>query len=470
MTDTQPNTALLPGIEAGLSAIRAWESAFLPGFEADETLCLDPARLQALIVELGERLQDNYPFFHPLYAGQMLKPPHPAAMIAYLTAMQINPNNHALDGGPATARMEREAVAALAESFGFETHLGHLTASGTIANLEALWIARELHPGKVIAFSEQAHYTHARACELLRVESVSVASTPQGRMDVGALETALQTGTIGTVVVTLGTTALGALDPLAEILALKERYDFRIHIDAAYGGYYHLLGRSDPTLSVFRHIPQVDSLVIDPHKHGLQPYGCGCVIFRDPAVTAIYRHESPYTYYTGAGYTGPGLAHLGEISLECSRSGAAAAALWMILHCFPLQADMGMGAILRKTRQAALAFAEGLGQSGHFRLLLPPELDIVAYFPQAESTSEISTHSQAIFEAGMQSREHPLFAALLNVSAAQFQALHPSIAVDSEQVTLLRSCLMKPEHLTWVPTLLSNLNTLHAQVTGKMLV
>ena len=60
---------------------------------------------------LHERLRENYPFFHPRYVGQMLKPPHPAAVIGYVSAMLINPNNHALDGGPATARMEKEVVA-----------------------------------------------------------------------------------------------------------------------------------------------------------------------------------------------------------------------------------------------------------------------------------------------------------------------------------------------------------------------
>ena len=62
--------------------------------------------------ELRDRLRNNYPFFHPRYVGQMLKPPHPAAVIGYLSTMLINPNNHALDGGPATAQMEKEVVTA----------------------------------------------------------------------------------------------------------------------------------------------------------------------------------------------------------------------------------------------------------------------------------------------------------------------------------------------------------------------
>ena len=64
----------------------------------------------AAIAELAERLQNTYPYPDPMYAGQMLKPPAPVAWAAYATAMLLNPNNHALDGGPATAELEREAV------------------------------------------------------------------------------------------------------------------------------------------------------------------------------------------------------------------------------------------------------------------------------------------------------------------------------------------------------------------------
>src|SRR5262249_57115619 len=102
-----------------------------------------PARADPLLLVSDERFADAFgeltagrrttsPFFPPCYAGQMLKPPHPAAVAGYLAAMLINPNNHALDGGPATGEMEKEVVAALAAMFGLDTHLGHLTTSGTI--------------------------------------------------------------------------------------------------------------------------------------------------------------------------------------------------------------------------------------------------------------------------------------------------------------------------------------------------
>ncbi|MDX2121284.1 MAG: aspartate aminotransferase family protein, partial [Gemmatimonadota bacterium] len=116
------------------------------------TTAPDP-RLAAILMETAERLHDNYPYFHPLYAGQMLKPPHPVARLAYMLALGINPNNHALDGGRASSAMEKEAVAAIAAMLGWPTHLGHLTGGGTMANLEALWVAGQLRPGARIVAS-----------------------------------------------------------------------------------------------------------------------------------------------------------------------------------------------------------------------------------------------------------------------------------------------------------------------------
>lgn len=112
--------------------------------------------------QAAERMHDNYPYAHPLYAGQMLQPPHPVARMAYAMSMWINPNNHALDGGRASSAMELECIAALGDMFGFEQPLGHLCGGGTMANLEALWVAGRLHPGKTIVASSQSHYTHSR--------------------------------------------------------------------------------------------------------------------------------------------------------------------------------------------------------------------------------------------------------------------------------------------------------------------
>src|SRR6266508_3578520 len=211
-------------------------------YPAAQAAQVDQQRLAAAWAEYTGRLQDNYPFFHPRYAGQMLKPPHPVAIAGYLAAMTINPNNHALDGGPATGAMEKEVVRELAAMFRLPGDtLGHLTSSGTIANLEALWVARQLHPGRAVAHSQDAHYTHERMCEVLGMQSVPVPADDAGRMDLDALEAVLRGGRVGTVVLTAGTTGLGALDPIQEALDLRDRYGCRLHVDAGYGGGFTLL-------------------------------------------------------------------------------------------------------------------------------------------------------------------------------------------------------------------------------------
>src|SRR5215467_2168337 len=211
-------------LERAMDGIAAWEARWRP-FERSAAFDVDASRAAAAIDELVARLHDNYPFFHPDYAGQMLKPPHPIALVAYLAAARINPNNHALDGGPATAKMEREAVAQLAAMFGYGAgHLGHLTSSGTIANLEALWVASRLQPGKAVAFSSEAHYTHARMCELLGIATRVFPVDSCGKMDVEALARQSSGEDIGTVVVTAGATATGAIDPAHDVVRLaRER-------------------------------------------------------------------------------------------------------------------------------------------------------------------------------------------------------------------------------------------------------
>jgi glutamate/tyrosine decarboxylase-like PLP-dependent enzyme len=397
------------------------------------------AEQRRALAELAERLDNTYPYPDPRYAGQMLKPPHPLAWAAYATTMLLNPNNHALDGGPATARMEREAVAQLAGMFGLDPHLGHLTSSGTIANLEALWAARRLAPDAVIVSGANAHYTHPRMAEVIGARHETVAEDELGRLEPQALAGRLEAGGVGTVVATLGTTSLGALDDVETIADLCAQHGARLHVDAAYGGFFALVaGAADGVRGgPFAAAVRADSIVIDPHKHGLQPYGCGCVLFADPAVGRLYAHDSPYTYFTSDDL------HLGEISLECSRAGAAAAALWTTLRAFPLSAD-GLGAFLSPARRAALALAERLRADERLALVVEPELDIVCPFARVPSASAISAASDAAFDALAERGWH---VAKLRVDTAWLRRSHGWIEPDAETTTVLRCCLMKPEHL-----------------------
>src|ERR687887_108746 len=371
-------------LDAYLEAARRFAEGFQARwgpFEPHPASQVDPGRLAAAWADYCERLDDNYPFFHPRYAGQMLKPPHPVAVAGYLAAMMINPNNHALDGGPATGQMEKEVVRELAAMFGLPGDaLGHLTSSGTIANLEALWVARQLAPGRAVAHSQDAHYTHGRMCEVLGVESVPVPVDGAGRMDLDALEGVLRAGRVGTVVLTAGTTGLGAVDPI------------------------------------------------------------------DQAVGRLYRHDSPYTYFTSDEL------HLGEISLECSRAGAAAGALWLTLRVLPLRGEEGLGPLLAAGLRAARSWAELLEASPRLCLLQPPELDIVAFWPRRASCQAVDAASAAVLRAAM-GDEAPVYLSTLRLAAGRLRAADPELAADAEAARVLRSVLMKPEHEGYVETL-----------------
>ena len=399
-------------------------------------------RMAEVLGAAAEKLQNNFPYFHPLYAGQMLKPPHPVARIAYALAQWINPNNHALDGGRASSAMEKEAVAELARMFGWAEHLGHLTSGGTMANLEALWVAGQLAPKKTIVASEQSHYTHKRISGVLHLPFEAIPCDARGRISVEALENRLVKGGVGAVVATVGTTATGSVDPLEEILDLGKKYHVRVHADAAYGGYFALAGNlSGETRAAFDRLGQADSIVIDPHKHGLQPYGCGCVIFRDLAVGRLYKHESPYTYFTSEEL------HLGEISLECSRAGASAVALWSTQKLLPLVRNGEFAKGLESCREAALDLYERLRGDKRFITAFPPELDIVVFAPRAASVTEASLLARKVFDAAA---TRDLHLAVAELPTEFFAADMNGMKGDRPTLTCLRSVLMKPAHREWV--------------------
>ena len=437
-------------LEAALEHLRAG-FAELP--DLDDTFPLSPTgrggqRVREVLTEVAERLKDNYPYFHPLYAGQMIKPPHPVARLAYALAQWINPNNHALDGGRASSAMEKEAVAEIARMVGWDTHLGHLASGGTVANLEALWVAGRLHPGKAIVASTQAHYTHQRISGVLGLAFETIPCDWRGRLDPAALERRLAAGGVSTVVATIGTTATGSVDPLPAILELRERFGFRLHADAAYGGYFGLAANlSAETRRTYERLREVDSIVIDPHKHGLQPYGCGCVLFHDPTIGRFYKHDSPYTYFSSTEL------HLGEISLECSRPGAAAVGLWATQRLFPLVADGEFARGLAAGRKAALTLYERLKEDRRFVTAAPPELDILVWAPRAARVSDAAARARQIFVEA--ARRH-LHLALAELPVEFFDL--GRMERDRPTLTCLRSVLMKPEHREWVDRIWSVLD------------
>ena len=244
------------------------------------------------------------------------------------------------------------------------------------------------------------------------------------------------------VVATMGSTGFGYVDPLPTILELREQHGFRVHADAAYGGYFTLAESVRPEVQQsYQCLEHVNSIVIDPHKHGLQPYGCGCVLFRDPADGRFYKHDSPFTYFSSDEL------HLGEISLECSRPGAAAVALWATHRLLPPVPGGAFAADLDRCLHAAQEFHAQLSDSELFHPIMAPDLDIVVYAADASDTAEASKRASAIFDFAA---EEDLHLALIDLPSAIITHFIPEMTAESETVTCLRSVLMKPEHIDWL--------------------
>ena len=262
---------------------------------------------------------------------------------------------------------------------------------------------------------------------------------------------------IGTLVATIGTTATGSIDPLPEILKLREQYGFRVHLDSAYGGYFKLAENlSTETADAYERFNEADSIVVDPHKHGLQPYGCGCILFRDPAVGRFYKHDSPYTYFSSSEL------HLGEISLECSRAGATAVGLWATQKLLPLVKGGEFARGLQRGRDAALALWEKIRADERFITGFPPELDIIIWAPRAGSVSTASEMARRMFAAA---EEKGLYLALANLPV-EFFDLPDGMQRNAETITCLRSVLMKPEHGDWVDQIWSIIEQVADEITA----
>ena len=412
------------------------ELADLPAFSPPR---VDADGLATVLNDVAARLAADDPYFHPLYAAQMQQPPHAVARLAYALALWTNPNSHAPAGGRASAEMEREAVAGIARMIGWESFAGHLCGGGTLANTEALWVASRAHPGVIVA-SAASHYSHARMSGVLGVTFETIATDRLLRIDADALAARLARGGVGTVVATIGTTATGSVDALRPILALRERYGFRLHLDAAYGGYFCLADNlADETRASFALLAHADSIVVDPHKHGLQPYGVSCALFREPDEGRYFSDvRSPCAL-------GDDDVPAHENGFECSRPGASAVALWATMRLLPPIADGEFAAMLRASRAAALTLHAKLVADERFIAPLEPDLDIVVWTVRAADADEASALAR---EVRVECANRHVHLSLAELPSRVFGDAPFSGA--REYTIALRATLMKADHFAWV--------------------
>jgi aspartate 1-decarboxylase len=275
--------------------------------------------------------------------------------------------------------------------------LGAFCSGGTVANITALWIARNRllkadgnfngvnregmlkalrHYGFddiAILVSERGHYSLGKAVDLLgigRDNIISIATTADNKVDVEAMRLAAKTLAsknikVMAIVGVAGTTETGNIDPLTELAALAQELDCHFHVDAAWGGasllskkYRHLL----------KGIELADSVTIDAHKQMYVPMGAGMVLFKDPELANAIVHHAEYILRVGS-------KDLGSQTLEGSRPGMA-----MIVHaCLQIIGLEGYEILINNSLEKARYFSELIKQAPDFELITEPELCILTY-------------------------------------------------------------------------------------------
>jgi len=275
--------------------------------------------------------------------------------------------------------------------------LGAFCSGGTVANLTALWVARNnllkadgdfkgiareglfnalKHygcDGLAILVSERGHYSLKKSADILGIGQDSVIAIPTdefNKIDCQKLREKCQELTdknikILSIVGVAGTTETGNIDPLDRIADIAEEYSCNFHVDAAWGGATLL---SEKHRSLLKGIERADSVTIDAHKQMYVPMGAGLVVFKNPAAVAAIEHHAEYILRKGS-------KDLGSHTLEGSRSGMA----MLVYASLHIISRPGYEMLINQSIEKANYFADLIEQHQDFELITRPELCLLTY-------------------------------------------------------------------------------------------
>jgi glutamate/tyrosine decarboxylase-like PLP-dependent enzyme len=326
------------------------------------------------VLELCEELKGSVLCSSPLYAGHMhfdLSRAHYDGLIA---GVRFQQNNCSPEASPVTSVYEANFIRSTSAAFGYDPEIssGYISTGGTTSNLQALWIARKKAKAagknpKYVAASSEVHYSVPKACDMLGLEVLNFETTP-----LPVLSGFARAGELACVVVTLGRTETGVVEPVSVWSEWCLSENVWCHVDAAYGGYF-VYAMSSPLLSAeakqaFAAVRNADSLTFDPHKMGFAPFGAGGFLLKS-------REDWRWTSVGAVAYCG---LDISRSTVEGSRSGAMATSVWFgHKEMEPLYPSL-----YHRVLEGVEAFKASIGASLHFEVVPGTDLGMVLFKPK----------------------------------------------------------------------------------------
>ncbi|RUO30192.1 putative pyridoxal-dependent aspartate 1-decarboxylase [Aliidiomarina sanyensis] len=275
--------------------------------------------------------------------------------------------------------------------------LGAFCSGGTIANITALWVARNnlLAPSDqfagvsaeglpaglqyygynrlVILVSERGHYSLSKAADVLGIGRKNIIAVPtdaENRIQIDALrriadEVEQGGGRVMAIVGIAGTTETGHVDPLNEMADIAQSLEAHFHVDAAWGGATLMSEKHRPLL---HGIERADSVTIDAHKQMYVPMGAGMVLFKDPALVNAIEHHAEYVIRRGS-------KDLGSHTIEGSRPGMA----MLVYSALHVMGRRGYELLINTSIDKAHFFAGFIERQPDFEVVTHPELCLLTY-------------------------------------------------------------------------------------------
>lgn len=241
------------------------------------------------------------------------------------------------DSFAGTHQLEREVLQVLAVDIfkctdGFD---GYIATGGTEANIQALWVYRNLYKREfnakqeeiVVIYSEDSHYSMPKGANILNLDTAIIAvdfltrEIKEDDLEEIIIKLKEEGKKYFIVVANMGTTMFGSVDnpdTYANLL-IKHHVEFKIHIDGAFGGFIYPINTEKTSVNFSN--KYISSITIDAHKMLQAPYGTGVFLCRKGLIENVLTEEAQYV--TGM-----------DLTLSGSRAGASAIAVWMILFSY----------------------------------------------------------------------------------------------------------------------------------------